>query len=324
MFFKDIQAQDGDIVYLCEYIPHSRTRYRDKRSEDFVLAYKDKEMAAIQYACQQIAPQLGNDIALAAVPSSKCISNGSSASHELIRALVNQLPDNHLIDAGSCLIRTTDIPAQHMAKGKRDPLTLLRSLGVKNSNLIRDKDVIVIDDITTSGNSFITARDLLLKHGARHVVGLAIGKTITHENTISGFIFSVDSLLSNPTDISSLKQFVLKIKSTITMNHIAFITSFHSIVNEIPDIDFIMDKNKSEDVTRLYAGVKQSIQTYEPCIIVYGDTERELAAAKQLGMTTVMVSKESVRSKADHIIKPWENALSKDILERMAVIRREL
>lgn len=39
------------------------------------------------------------------------------------------------------------------------------------------KSIIVVDDITTSGNSLIACKELLLKYGAKRVILLAFGKT---------------------------------------------------------------------------------------------------------------------------------------------------
>ena len=301
MIFNNLKAQDGDITYLCEYIPHSRTTYRDKCSEDFILAFKNKDVSAIQYACDQIVPQLGTNFAIAAVPSSKVISNGSSASHELIRKIIRQKNDKSIVDAGECLYRTHDILAQHMQKGRRDPEILLDSLDVRHQELINDMDILVIDDITTSGNSLITARDLLLKHGAKSVIGLAIGKTIDYENLNTALVLSIDSILKECPNILIDINTVLfnPLNNSFSKDYTVLITANENM-SDATDINYIFRGDK--DITMLLARAKQLVHTYMPCIIVCADNESDIIAAKKLGMTTVKLNAAKEKTSADENI----------------------
>ena len=43
---------------------------------------------------------------------------------------------------------------------------------------VKGMNVIVVDDITTSGISMDSARNRLIEAGAKHVVCIAIGKTV--------------------------------------------------------------------------------------------------------------------------------------------------
>ena len=49
--FKDMPSiQDGDIVYLCEYIPYNRDpENTDKRSMDFVLSFKNSSLQLLRH-----------------------------------------------------------------------------------------------------------------------------------------------------------------------------------------------------------------------------------------------------------------------------------
>lgn len=318
MIFKDIQVKDGDITYLCEYIPYSRVSSQDKRSRDFILAFKEKDSSAIQYACNQIAPQLGDHFALAAVPSSKVVANGCSASHELIKKLIQQLPDKKIVDAGKCLVRTIDITPQHLLKGKRNPEVLLHSLEVEHPELVKNQDILVIDDITTSGNSFSTARELLLRHGARSVVGLAMGKTITDEDLQCGFIFSIDSLLETETP-SSLTQCISDILSEVSFPFkVAFITQNPEAVRQTFNTDIILDR---ENMGNKYAHAKQLLQIYEPCIIACTDDARDIVEAKRLGMLTVYLSPKTKQhvdtEKYDYIISSLSEITSHHIVDKL-------
>ena len=53
----------------------------------------------------------------------------------------------------------------------------LKTLEISDKYDIRNKDIIVVDDITTSGATLIACKVLLKKYGAKEVVLLALGKT---------------------------------------------------------------------------------------------------------------------------------------------------
>ncbi|MBF0650421.1 ribonucleotide-diphosphate reductase subunit beta [Dysgonomonas sp. GY75] len=50
-----------------------------------------------------------------------------------------------------------------------------------NSRYITDKDVLLVDDIFTTGDSFIQMKRKLVKLGAKSVIGLFFGKTVKHK-----------------------------------------------------------------------------------------------------------------------------------------------
>jgi predicted amidophosphoribosyltransferase len=60
--------------------------------------------------------------------------------------------------------------------GKRD-LALI-SMRVPRPEEIRDRDVFLIDDVTTTGNSLLAGRQLLQKAGARRIAALALAQTV--------------------------------------------------------------------------------------------------------------------------------------------------
>lgn len=75
------------------------------------------------------------------------------------------------------LIRHTDITALHHG-GERLPYIHTQSMRVNHSILIPDKNIILLDDITTSGNSYIASADLLNAAGFKaNIFRLALGKT---------------------------------------------------------------------------------------------------------------------------------------------------
>jgi predicted amidophosphoribosyltransferase len=61
--------------------------------------------------------------------------------------------------------------------GNRDYRQELASLQITDSNLIKGKTVLLLDDIKTQGNSLNAGKTLLLSHGAKQVIMFALGKT---------------------------------------------------------------------------------------------------------------------------------------------------
>lgn len=90
----------------------------------------------------------------------------------------SKFEDSLRIDGSTVLCRRLSVDAAH-AGGQRSIKIHTDSICVKNAHLIKDKDVILIDDVITTGCSMKACELLLKKNGARNVYWLAIGHT-TH------------------------------------------------------------------------------------------------------------------------------------------------
>lgn len=55
----------------------------------------------------------------------------------------------------------------------------MNSIRVEHAELIQGREVLLLDDVTTSGNSLVACRQLLLEAGAARVKYMALGRT-TH------------------------------------------------------------------------------------------------------------------------------------------------
>lgn len=81
------------------------------------------------------------------------------------------------IDGTDCLERIVKI--QKLASGGNRSISVhLGSIVVKNAHKIKGKNVILLDDITTSGHSLKACKYLLLQAGAKSVECFAFGKTV--------------------------------------------------------------------------------------------------------------------------------------------------
>lgn len=116
-------------------------------------------------------------------PSSSSANDDNEVLSDFTHRLRTTVSRVRLCRRGEPLfIRHTPSPKRsHGAGGDRtDPSDQVRSIHLnpyyKSSNRLKDKHVVVIDDVTTYGVSFGVAAALLRKAGAHAVTGVALGK----------------------------------------------------------------------------------------------------------------------------------------------------
>lgn len=156
--------------YLHPYHPY----YTDKfdQASRRILNFKDGYDAAFNHYLDAADRELAADAVVAAVPPHAPGKEGP------VIALARQLAlRKRRRNASTCLVRHTKIQ-KLSSGGRRDPSVHLGSIRVEQANRIRGRDVVLIDDVTTSGNSFLACKRLLLDAGARSVKCFALAKTI--------------------------------------------------------------------------------------------------------------------------------------------------
>lgn len=188
----------GANYYLGEYHPYWRVfrRIRNPHFDEFSAQLLDlkkapgssERTAAVQRFASEVARKSCFLIALArlrkllgqhpyvvcCVPSSNP-ANINPGIREFARQLALELES---LDGTSCLRRTVRIRPMH-ARGQRDQSVHLESIAVVDRELFVDRDVLLCDDVVTSGSTLEAGRKLLLQGGARSVTTLALGRT-TH------------------------------------------------------------------------------------------------------------------------------------------------
>jgi phosphoribosylpyrophosphate synthetase len=174
MIFKNKRHNQKNKIGYLGYYHSRRGGYNplfDTWSE-LILELKKSRGNAITYFTNLISPLLTTRFAIAVVPSHKP-SNLISGIGLIAKELVKR---NNLIDATSCLVRTKEIEKLSYG-GNRSIEVHLNSIKLKNLHLIKDREVLILDDVTTTGNSLAACKKILLNAGVDEVYCLSISKT---------------------------------------------------------------------------------------------------------------------------------------------------
>jgi predicted amidophosphoribosyltransferase len=177
--FRDPKRFKGqEIVSLGPYKPwHFHKEEGGDRStypahSGKVLDVKDGYPRGIKHFAELLEKDLGDGFAIVVVPSHDPKKHASG-----IRSLAIRLARRgRRIDATECLVRTKKI--EKLAHGgDRSIETHLTSIEVVRPQLIRGRDILLIDDVARTGNSLRACEKLLYKAGARSVTCGALGST---------------------------------------------------------------------------------------------------------------------------------------------------
>jgi predicted amidophosphoribosyltransferase len=181
MAFLDPSLNNPNSIKYCgKYQPY---RIRDSwgnlalnsnfdRYSGLVLDLKEGKPEAIEYFYNLINPIIKNNIAIACVPS----HDPQKVDSGIKRLAIKLASSGNRIDATSCLIRHTKI-AKLATGGDREKNVHLNSIKATNLNLIRNRTVLIIDDVTTTHNSLLACQEILLQSGATNVQCLAVAQT---------------------------------------------------------------------------------------------------------------------------------------------------
>lgn len=176
MIFMDREKDLSDEIYsIGNY--HSYWSYGEKNPNfdaysGLLLDLKEEKEDALNHFHRIITSLIKSEFVIAVVPSHDP-SKVSSGVRKLAQMLV---ASKSLINGTNCLIRHTKI--EKLAHGGNRALDVhLNSISVHAPNLNLSK-VLILDDITTSGNSLYACRQLFYNAGARKVKCMALGKTV--------------------------------------------------------------------------------------------------------------------------------------------------
>lgn len=178
VFVNERYEAESGIVICGYYKPYGRWR-NDPETADQpydiysgkILDLKEGKRGAVNYFFNLLDEEICPGVAIAVVPS-----HLPGAADGGIGALAKRLAAHGRIDMTECLVRIREIDKLALG-GSRDRRVHLDSIEVNPNVPVADEVILVVDDVTTSGNSLFACRDILLAHGAKRVALLALGQT---------------------------------------------------------------------------------------------------------------------------------------------------
>ena len=94
-----------------------------------------------------------------------------------IRIIAERLCEGNIINGSRVIYRKYSVPKKRRGE-RRSPEEERESLEIQNIDLISNKQVLLLDDITTRGESLDVGEEMLLEVGATLVAKMALGQTV--------------------------------------------------------------------------------------------------------------------------------------------------
>lgn len=179
IFKADEWEKSGKIVSLGDYHPWKWHKAGGGNWDNYdkisrrIIDLKNNDEKAIDFFSTILDELIAPNISLAYVPS-----HDSTKKTSGIRRLVQKLANRKARkDATGCIVRTQTIPKLSHG-GKRDIGVQLNSLKIVSPEKIYGCALLIIDDVTTTGNSLSACRRLFFEAGAAQVRVMALGETV--------------------------------------------------------------------------------------------------------------------------------------------------
>jgi hypothetical protein len=173
-------------VYCCRayhacWIFGLRNPAFDKATDGRLLDFKDGQEHAVTAETAEFRKSLGQlelqaRVLLAVIPGHKARdTNAGTPLARVVEHLAKE--DGRFVSSFETLIRFRDIH-KLASGGDRGVAVHLNSIRVRQPPSVTGQTVVVLDDITTTGNSMDAARQLLASAGAIRIGGIALGRTV--------------------------------------------------------------------------------------------------------------------------------------------------
>ena len=178
VFVNEAWNQTGDIVVYSNYHKYGLDRERKSKNplvdvySGKILDLKEGKMSAVQYFYQLLDPERRRGVTICVVPSSN-----SEVKESGIGKLGEMLAGNGRKNTVYFLKRNKSID-KLATGGNRSMETHMKSISTVLDMDIDNDIVLLMDDVTTTGNSLYACKEILLQNGAREVEMFALGKAI--------------------------------------------------------------------------------------------------------------------------------------------------
>lgn len=321
---KNGVEKDGDLFYFFHYIASkNNTNNFDERSKKFLIDFKNGRSETVQSVFEQLKPHLNNaSFAVRAVPPHNAYWQGNDGPHKLARKIVQSISaeNKQVIDATDCVVRTKNAKPRKFG----GDIEFKDTLTISNIDKIKDKDVLLIDDVYTTGKTVEYIEKLLKDNGAGKVIKFVVSKTLNPSmqfnaqkpNEKKGYIIDIEDVVISRTALKEqsfsnvnpdVVQTIKKLDNYITFfprilgkdikiekqADVCLVTSgkrknIESIAREL-DIDKIIDCRDGKTHTERILAAKTLLQTYERNTFVIASTNVEMQIAQYLHMNAVLV-----------------------------------
>lgn len=349
---KNGVEKDGDLFYFFHYIAsRNNTDNFDERSKIFLINFKNGRNDTVQSVFEQLNPHLNNaSFAVCAVPPHNAYWQGNDGPHKLARKIVQSMSakNKQVVDATDCVVRTKNAKPRKFG----DDIEFKDTLIIKNIDKIKDKDVLLIDDVYTTGKTIGYIENLLKANGAGKVIKFVVCKTLNPSmqfdvqkpNEKKGYIIDIEDVVISRTALKEqsfsnvnpdVVQTIKKLDNYITFfprimgkdikiekqAEVCLVTNgkrknIENIAREL-DIDKIIDCRDGKTHTERILAAKTLLQTYERNTFVIGSTDVKMQIAKYLHMNAVLVKwfHQDKENYADMIISNTEDFTAESLLQ---------
>lgn len=349
---KNGVEKDGDLFYFFHYIAsRNNTDNFDERSKIFLINFKNGRNDTVQSVFEQLNPHLNNaSFAVCAVPPHNAYWQGNDGPHKLARKIVQSMSakNKQVVDATDCVVRTKNAKPRKFG----DDIEFKDTLIIKNIDKIKDKDILLIDDVYTTGKTIGYIENLLKANGAGKVIKFVVCKTLNPSmqfnaqkpNEKKGYIIDIEDVVISRTALKEqsfsnvnpdVVQTIKKLDNYITFfsrimgkdikiekqAEVCLVTNgkrknIENIAREL-DIDKIIDCRDGKTHTERILAAKTLLQTYERNTFVIGSTDVEMQIAKYLHMNAVLVKwfHQDKENDADMIISNTEDFTAESLLQ---------
>lgn len=175
----DELSMQGEILH-CGYYHRYRNpdgslnpEFHSDKVSGYILDVKEKKMRGMSYFYEQLRDEICEGVSICVVPSHTAGSINDSGLADIARWLAQE----GRIDRVDYLLRTQTV-SKLATGGSRELSVHLNSISVNPDMQIKGEVILLVDDVTTSGNSLLACQQILLENGAIRVGLLALGKSI--------------------------------------------------------------------------------------------------------------------------------------------------
>ncbi len=178
VFVNEAWNGTGDIVVYSNYHKYWLDRERKIKNPLFdvysgkILDLKEGKPQAVKYFYNLLDAEICDGVTICVVPSSNADKKITGMSQ-----LGEMLAKNKRVNKVYFLQRQNSIEKLAYG-GNRDISIHMKSIGTLKEMDVNGDIILLMDDVTTTGNSLYACREILLQNGAEHVEMFALGKAI--------------------------------------------------------------------------------------------------------------------------------------------------